>query len=143
MVQYLLEQGADPNKPNKNNRTPGHNAAFKGRVEILNLMLEHELNVYSSNNKGRSIIAEAATTNLIFNKEANRFENGGAISPVSSSNSSMIAPPPQNASSSQTNSLQNIQENLDRMERKLNNLTVLIEKIANMVKVTDPFDVEQ
>lgn len=40
VVQYLLEQGADPTIPEKDGYTPPHGAGFQGRPEVMRILRE-------------------------------------------------------------------------------------------------------
>ena len=56
IVEFLLENGADPNIRDNRNDTPLHRLASIGRVEILKLLLESggKLNLDAQNREGNT-----------------------------------------------------------------------------------------
>ena len=54
MTRLLLERGADVNACAKNESTPLHVAAYKGKLEPVLFLLEHGAHVNVKNNKGKT-----------------------------------------------------------------------------------------
>jgi uncharacterized protein len=58
--EWLLEQGADANKPNDRGQTPLGGVAFKGYLEIAALLLDHGAQIDADNGAGMTPIMFAA-----------------------------------------------------------------------------------
>ena len=54
IVRYLIDNGADPRKRDKNNKTALMGAAKKGHVDICRMLVHAGADVNSHDNKGRT-----------------------------------------------------------------------------------------
>ena len=59
-VKLLLDHGASPSSPNKDNRTPVHTAATGGYFETVKLLLERGANIEAAENDGERPLYGAA-----------------------------------------------------------------------------------
>ncbi len=71
MVRYLLERGASPLKQDNAGGTVLHHAIEKGHHEVVQVLIEHGVDVYSAieiaDNAGRTPIFEAIDNNATLN----------------------------------------------------------------------------
>lgn len=67
VVRYLLEKGASPLKQDNAGGTVLHHAIEKGHIEVVQVLIEHGVDVYSAieiaDNAGRTPIFEAIDNN--------------------------------------------------------------------------------
>ena len=54
ITKILLENGADPNKPQQNGILPVHSAAHTGNVDILNLLIEFGADIKATSEDGKN-----------------------------------------------------------------------------------------
>ncbi|KAH8987328.1 ankyrin repeat-containing domain protein [Lactarius akahatsu] len=72
IARLLVERGADVNAQDEDKNTPLHSAALGGRLEIVQVLLDHGASAVVENGRGESSL------HLVSKKEYPRYKDGGA-----------------------------------------------------------------
>jgi ankyrin repeat protein len=59
MVRNMLQQQADVDARDNNQRTPGHWCAFKGHLEVIKMLVEFGADINARDTEGRTLLRMA------------------------------------------------------------------------------------